>query len=321
MIRVALIGAGGHAAAVHAPALRRCAEARPGQVRLAAVCDLDFARAESVRRAFGFDRAVARVGDLFASGVEPPDALVVILPIAVMCRATVPLMRRGLPMLIEKPLGRNLREAGALVRAARAVGLHGRVMVSLNRRFDPAILRARAWLADQPAPHYARAAMYRDRRPEPDFLWGTGLHVLDALDGLVGPLELKKNGANRPGPPGNNSLLARFQGRDGCEALFEMFPDSGEWEETFRIAGPGYMLDIRTGTLPPWRVRAVRHARVVLEESGAADEPPCVSNGAAAETEAFLDAVAAGKPFPAASLEDAFRSARLAAAVERRSLT
>ena len=310
MINVVLIGAGAHSRGNHGPALRRYMDEHPGRVRLTAVCDLDAARAEAVRAEFGFSRAVR---SLDALGRERVDALVAILPIARMLEAAPGLFARRLPVLVEKPLGQNLKEAEALVRAAQAAGVGDRVMVSLNRRFDPAVARAREWLAGRPALRYLRACMARSGRREPDFVWGTGIHIIDLVNHMAGPLEV--GDVARPCSGQDQSRVARLRGRDGAEVTVEILPMAGEWRERLFIAGPGYQLELSTGVLPPWRVRAVEDLALSLDACMPEGEPGYVGNGTYAETESFLDAVSEGRGYATATLADALASSRSAARI------
>ena len=202
MINVALIGVGAHSTGNHAPALQHFVSEHPDRARLAAVCDLDPARAEAACAKFGFDRAVTSLDALHA---ERLDALVAVLPIPVMLAAMPDLLAFRLPLLIEKPLGQNLQEAAALVQAVKDAGMEERVMVSLNRRFTPSVTRARAWLRKQAPFRYLRASMVRHHRTEPDFVWGTGIHLIDLVQYIAGPLTLDDAVC-----PGNYSDQARL---------------------------------------------------------------------------------------------------------------
>ena len=183
MVRVALVGAGSHSATQHAPALRMLAERRPEQVELAAVCDPMPAKAARVAEQYGFARHVQSLDELSGAAL---DGLVVVLPIPAMAQATPQFLRRRLPMVIEKPLGRNLSEAREIVAAVEASGVP--VMVSLNRRFDPALRMALEWVRrERLCIRLVEGCMLRSHRAEPDFLWGTGLHLIDALCHVAGP--------------------------------------------------------------------------------------------------------------------------------------
>ena len=188
MIRVALVGAGNHSATQHAPALRLLAERRPGDVELTAVCDPIPAKAARVAEQYGFARHVQSLDALSGAAL---DALVSVLPVPAMAGATPQLLRRRLPMVIEKPLGRNLSEAREIVAAVEASGVP--VMVSLNRRFNPALRMALEWVErERLCIRLVEGRMLRSHRAESEFLWGTGVHLIDALCSVAGPLELRE---------------------------------------------------------------------------------------------------------------------------------
>ena len=317
MVNVALIGAGNHCCGNHAPSLKHYAERHPDTVSLDAVCDLDAEKARKAAEEFGFKLSTTAIDELFAPGTEPINALVAVLPIPVMLEATPKLFARGVPIMIEKPLGLGLRETEAVCEAAQQTEMQEKVMVSLNRRYDPSLARALEWVAQQPPIRYVRASMVRVKRTEDEFVWGTGIHLIDALNHVAGPLALRDRPAFCPGQNSPDSWrLAVLEGRDGIDAVLEIMPTAGESEEKFRIAGEGYQIDVSVGTFGKWSVRAVKEGTVELEETSAPDGPVYLNNGACEETAAFLDAVVAGDSLPAPSLADAYESSCLAAQIE-----
>jgi len=309
MINVALIGAGGHSLSCHAPALQLYAEQHPDEVRLSAVCDLDEGKAREAAEAFGFTRCYASIDRLFDAA--PPDAVVSVTPIPATLAVTRQLLRREVPLLIEKPLGRDLEEAREI---ADMVG-GAPVMVSMNRRFDPGLNRALLWAREQGPIRYARGAQLRPGRDEPDFVWGTGIHLIDALNYLVGPLRLIQATA-MPAAPGGCWRAATLEGPDSEIVSLEMLPTAGRIEERFRLAGDEYCVDAWTHFAHPWRVEAYQNFEYVLQEQAAPDIPACVGNGTYGETEAFLSAVIDGRPLPGPSVQDALHFSMLAAELQ-----
>src|SRR5690606_23043668 len=79
MIRLGVLGAGGHSRATHGPALRHLKRRDPGRVELAAVCDLDRDKASAYAAEFGFARAYADVEAMLAA--ERLDGLVAVTPL------------------------------------------------------------------------------------------------------------------------------------------------------------------------------------------------------------------------------------------------
>ncbi len=134
-LRVGLIGAG-DISRHHLAAWRRV----PG-VELAAVCDLDLARARSRAGEFGVSAVYADPAEMFAR--ERLQAV----DIATWRETHVPLVRmavaHGVHVLCQKPFTPTLAEAVALV---QEVGTRVRLMVNENRRWAPHFRIVRGWI-------------------------------------------------------------------------------------------------------------------------------------------------------------------------------
>jgi myo-inositol 2-dehydrogenase/D-chiro-inositol 1-dehydrogenase len=126
-VRVAIIGAG-WIAAEHAAILRRLDD-----VELAAVCDIDEARA----------RALAGSGAVYTDWREllereTPDAVFVCTPPMLHRDAAIEALARGVHVYLEKPIARGLDDAKAIVDAAEqsaavcAVGYQWRAVEALD---------------------------------------------------------------------------------------------------------------------------------------------------------------------------------------------
>jgi predicted dehydrogenase len=196
MIRVGLLGAGSHSRREHIPALERCR----GDIELTAICD------PRVTELFGFRRHCRSLDELLA---VRPDAILAITPVEVTAEIAQRIIAAGIPLLMEKPLGRTLEEARQVCAAAAGKP----VMVSMNRRFDPVIVAARQWLVDRPI-ESARATLVRHNRPAAGFVEDVGLHAVDTLRFLTG--------------------------RVGAMTLV---PNGGHWVETYEVFGPGYHVE------------------------------------------------------------------------------
>jgi predicted dehydrogenase len=177
MIRLAIVGCGVHSEFCHAVPLARFVREHPGEVELAAACDLDPAKAEAFRAKYGFARAHTDMQKMLAA--ERPDGVVCVVPVELIGRVNSALLRAGVPCTVEKPPGASRAEVRELAELARQTGT--RHLVSANRRFTPYLVRAVEWARSQGPLHYARATMVRHARREPGFIWGTAFHAVDAL--------------------------------------------------------------------------------------------------------------------------------------------
>ena len=185
-MKLCLVGCGAHALSSHGPALRAYAATHHGLV-LAGCCDKDEPRAEAYRVLFGFARATrtwrgcstGEAGRGRGGGAGDGDR-----PVA------EAVLRRGLPLLVEKPPGRTAVEVDRLVAAADR-GRDGRPVphqVALNRRYVPLVAELRRRLdartADAPIQHVHYEMTRIDRR-EPDFSV-TAIHGIDAVRYIAG---------------------------------------------------------------------------------------------------------------------------------------
>ncbi len=309
MHRIALVGCGWHSVNHHAPALARVQEELRGEIEVT-VCDIDRAKAEATRARHGFAAAAMGQEDLLQQDFA---AAIVVLPVPMLLESARAWASRGVPLLLEKPLGVNLDQAREIAQIAR--DSRRGIMVSLNRRFDPGLSLALDWVRGQPPVRFIGGRMYRVEREDPDFLWSTAIHLLDAMCFAAGPLTL----SSRPGQsmewiPGCGGI-ALLSG-DGLVGTAEIVPVSGRIEESIRMTGAGWCLDVWTGTSHPWKVRAFRNGELELDSAADETEAEFVRNGTYTETNAFVSAVLEGQPVPHPWPTDALVSSQLAATLQ-----
>ena len=144
MIRICVIGAGMHSRSNHGPSLRDLQREQPHRYALAAICDLDAARAEAYKSDFCFERSYANFHKMI--GTEKPDAVIVVSPIDTTVALVEDLLPYGIPLEFEKPPGETVRDAEKLLALIENFDVPH--MISFNRRFNPGILAAKRWLAN-----------------------------------------------------------------------------------------------------------------------------------------------------------------------------
>ena len=282
MVKIGLIGAGWHALADHAPALRHCADLPEfrGRVELSAICDIAISKAQAAAQRFSFGCAY----DSVEAMLPEVDAVLAIVPTAVQRDVLQLILKHHKPALTEKPIGRNLGEADQI---AETVARHPH-MVSLNRRFDPAVTIARQWMSDLSPPRTISGVMTRVNRQEPDFIWSTGVHLCDLIWFLAGPARI---------------------------GSIDIRPAAGKVEERVDIAGDDWSVELHTGTHAPWRIRCVKSGDVEVDRTADPQSPDYERNGTLAETTAFVRAILNGEPMPAPTVADAMAGTRLASSL------
>lgn len=171
-VRVAVVGVG-HLGKHHA----RILSTLPG-VELVAVVDTNRARAEEIAAANGttalFDSAE------LAGKV---DAVSIAVPTERHLEVALPLLRAGVPVLVEKPMARSLEEADAMIAAAAERGVV--LAVGHTERFNPAVDAARPMLHDPRFIEVHRLGTFPERSLDIDVVFDLMIHDLDVVLSLV----------------------------------------------------------------------------------------------------------------------------------------
>lgn len=310
MLSIGVIGAGSHSRAFHGPALKIIKQRGPGLIELAAICDIDRAKAESYASEFGFARACDDLEKMLAA--ERLDGIVAVTPMERTVEIASRILRAKMPVLIEKPPGVNADEARELLAVARETRTPH--MVSLNRRFCPAVLKARQWLeanADRP-PRLILARMLRHNRREANFVAHTGIHPVDTVCsflGRPGRVDARRVAAGRAD---SHLYQATLVFDSGAAAVLVFASAVGLQQETYEILGEDYriLIDALAASI------TIHDAREeVLNWRVPEDAPPVVANGTLDETRAFVESLQGRRPFEPA-LEEAAASFSAAEAIQ-----
>lgn len=296
MLNIAIIGAGNHSADHHA----RAVEALRAKLGRVTVADLNFTAAQNYAARFHLDAAYASVGELLQT--EHPDAVIAVTPSTVTGKLFAELLPAKLPLLMEKPFGKDAAEAAQLCQLAEAN--QARVMISFNRRYSPALQMAKDFLRDRPI-RLIQAKMLRVRRTEPNFAAETAVHLIDAVNFLAGEA-----------PTGHQSCATESLRRldiayPACRAELLVDPCSGDLAEEYMIYGQDFAV----------AVDYFRHCKIyqngkitAITEYTLADSQAW-RDGAVNELDSFISEVESGRCNFVSRPADALSAAKLAAAI------
>ena len=308
MVRLAIVGCGEHSRNSHAAPLARYAAQQPGQVELVAACDLNADRAAEFCQTFGFARAYTDVEKMLTA--EHIDGCVSVMPMERIVPEAIRLLEHGTPCVIEKPLGTSIAEAEKLARAARETNTPH--MVSVNRRFLPYLNIARSWTSEIGPLRYLRATQVRSARSEPDFIWSTAIHVLDALRSIAGEISSFETDVQRRPSALWYVISLRFE--SGATGRIEVLPTAGMVEESYELFGEGFRARVTAGSGTQRSMECWRNGQKVLEENASNDEPEDLRNGGYQEVMEFVRALTSGtRPRP--EIQDIIPSARICFAI------
>lgn len=309
MIRLALVGCGEHSRLSHAMPLARYAALNTGELELVAACNLNPDRARDFCSEFGFAHAYSDLETMLSK--ESVDGCVCVMPMERIVDQAVMLLELKIPSVIEKPLGVTRAESERLAEVARRTGTPH--MVSVNRRFMPYLNQARSWARSIAPLQYVRATQVRHARDEPDFIWSTAIHVLDALRHVAGEVSEFQTEVRKPAAQAGLSttwyaVSLRFE--SGASGRIEVLPTAGMVEESYELFGEGFRARVVAGSGVQRSLHGWRNGELALEEYSSETEPEDLRNGAYEEVVEFVRALKTGeRPWP--SVEDILPSARI----------
>jgi predicted dehydrogenase len=160
--RIGFVGAGGHATSQLYPSLVKAPSAR-----LVAVCDLDVARAEGNAKRFGADRWYTDVDAMLDK--ESLDGVCICGAPDMHVAVGKQVLKRNLPIFVEKPSALNSTQAQSLADAAQKAGVWG--MVAFMKRHAHGYLLAQDIMATPTFGGLRQLHLEFTQGPYPD-LWG-----------------------------------------------------------------------------------------------------------------------------------------------------
>ena len=317
-LRIGLVGCGG-IARWHASTLLSLADAE-----IVGLADPSEANLEAMRKE---NPALAQVPSFSTAEklyeAVKPEAVEIATPHTMHYNQVVAAIGHGLHVLCEKPLACSPAEARDIAQRAESAGVT--VMVSYQRRFDPAYLYMRRVIADGQLGEIRtititcgqnwRKGTTGSWRQDPalsggGMLMDSGSHMVDMLLWLVDqkPVAVSAIVDNLGAPVElNSSTTVRFaNGAQGQLTVVGDFPTT--WLENVLIVGGQGVLRLETEPQHPWRTGRVLHYR-----DGELVQPLKLPAGQVPD-EAWLEAIRGSGPNPAPP-EAGLRVAELTTAI------
>ena len=232
-LRIGVVGAGFISRTYHCPSLTQLKRKYP-QLELASICDVDEKATRELAGRFGFARVYTDSGEMIVS--EKLDGALILVNPESMKKVALQFIRHRIPVLLEKPPGRDSSEVRELISAAKKHGVA--TLVALNRRFMPLARSMKELLgqAERP-PQLLTAEMLRHERTEPEFAFGTAVHAIDLmryLGGDVAGLRVKKlELASNKAP----AYFVEFDFESGLLGRLSILPETGMEAERYTAHG------------------------------------------------------------------------------------
>lgn len=309
MKKIGLIGGGHHSRHNHLPALQHYREAHPNAIELTAFCDINVDVAQEVKAQYGFASSYVDIAEMLDK--EALDGVIAVTPVNVTKAVAELLIEADMPCVIEKPPGRDLEEARAICELVEQK--QARVMVSVNRRFDPALIAAKNWLANREVAYF-RASMLRHQRREPNFFSETGLHALDAMRWFMG--DIKDFKAASTEVDGVQWRTVELEFANGTKGLLEVLPSCGMRDERYEFFGADFRVVATNGEMSTGEFITWESGKETTSGQPAEGQPAYVRNGALAETAEFIASLEENRP-PSPSPAETVKSVEICCQIEQ----
>jgi predicted dehydrogenase len=183
-------------------------------------------------------------------------------------------------------------------------------MVSVNRRFMPFLNRALEWTRTAGSVRYVRCVMTRQERREPEFLWATAVHAVDALRYIAGEVVDAKIRALGHAKGAAEWYAIDLSFENGISGSLDVLPTAGMLEETYELIGEGFRALVTCPFGPQRGLHCFRENRLALVETASESMPEDMLNGCYDEAAEFVRALTL-KETARPSIEEVFPSVEL----------
>lgn len=136
--RILISGLGGIAQIAHLPILSKM-----DNVEIAGVCDIDRSKTRFIAEKYNVKNAYTSIDEMLDT--VDADCLVVTSPTSLHHEQAIKGLKKGLNVLVEKPLARNYEEASSIVDAAKKA--KKLLMVGMNNRFRPEVMMQESFVS------------------------------------------------------------------------------------------------------------------------------------------------------------------------------
>ena len=306
-VRVAMVGAGSMANAVHYPSLASFAD-----VQIAGICDLDLKRLYATAEKYGIEKRYSDYRQMVAD--IAPDAVYVIGPPDAMYPIWVWCLQHKLNLYIEKPMGITLHQAQMLAYLAERNGCI--TQVSFQRRSCPMAVKLRQECLQRGPVVHAVCRFYKCA-PNPyleprDHMMDDGVHAIDTLRWMCGGEVVGIHSlTRRVGTPDINFISALLEFDNGSTGVMLNSWTSGRRIFSVEVHAPGICAEAEHEGLGHLYADGDTAGITYDTREVAGSSELYVYGGFQAKNREFMDAVRSGTQ-PGSNFSDALKTMEVA---------
>ncbi|MFA6507948.1 MAG: Gfo/Idh/MocA family oxidoreductase [Treponemataceae bacterium] len=308
-IRVAVLGAGDWARQYHLPALKALEEEIP--LKIAGIWNRTTALAELAARQFGLCHAYSSLDE--AMNDKNLDCFVVLVNSTALLEIVSSLVVRHLPIFTEKPPGKSYEEALKLAEIVDTPNV-----VAFNRRYMPLNRRFKELADSIGSAYFAECRFYRNERTYDHFILETGVHGINYMEYLCGPIRTARTEKRMLPHNGTDLWISSVTFESGMRGIMKFFPCCGSSVERYEVHGQNTSIYLNC----PQTYTSDHPGKIVVHEKGKMtssvqdeESEPLLSAGFLDEYRDFFRAVREGS-HTASNIRNACNTMRVAEAIE-----
>ena len=306
-VRLALIGAGGMANAVHYPSLAELPD-----VEMAGLCDLVEEKLKATADRFDIQ---ARYLD-YKEMIEElkPDAAYILMPPHQLYDLAVHCLSKGIHLFIEKPPGVTSFQTNRLAKHARAHECL--TMVGFNRRYIPLMAKVKEMAEEKGPIVQAVASFYKNMVGAPPYYEGAAdlltcdvIHAVDALRWMCGEARKLVSHVRALEADYENSFNVLIEFESGASGALLSNWTGGARVHTFEMHSKRFSAFVDPNSKATIYSNSDKAIQITAQEAAGSDSHHKVY-GFFGENRHFIDCVKSGRE-PMTSLEDAAKTMEL----------
>jgi len=309
-INLAVIGAGEWAQLYHLPAVRYLQ--KKYSLQITGIWNRTTEKAHAAARKFGIQRVYSGLDEM----LRDPDinCFAIVVHADALKGVLDKVLARNLPVLTEKPPGRNYDEAKALSHAVKVTNV-----VAFNRRYTPLNQKFNQIVRQMQGIYFAECHFYRHQRHYADFITETGIHGINFMEYLFGKVQTVLTEKWKNPENDTNIWISSMVFESGVKGLMKFFPCSGSSVERYEVHSKDisaylhspqhYTEDI------PGRIIVHKKSKIHRIIEGGEEDDPVIVSGFVGEYSDFFDAILYDKA-TVSNFQNASHSMLLAEAIE-----
>ena len=223
-----MVGAGQWAVEYHLPTLH--SKALQHKLNLCGIWNRTRSKSQRAAKKWRIPHVYESLNEL----IQDPkiDAVSVVVNRGAVGRILRKVSERDLPLLCEKPPGKNYQEARKL-----AAVVNARSVVAFNRRYSPLNQKFKRLVDKLESIQFVECHFLRRHRNDPKFVTETGVHGINFFEYLLGPIRTVDADRWYSKEKNNYNWLARLTFASGLRGLIKFFPFAGINQESIEVHG------------------------------------------------------------------------------------